>query len=144
MDGHIMKKITAITLLTLSATAFANWTFVKQGEGYKTYLHDKVSGSTVTDDHNNKRNVVKAMILKDLLTIKYHDNLPYKSWVTTYEFDCENKKYRDPSYTLYDQNMGKGNPIKTVNSDENKRFYLVPPLELMDFYMKAACDKYRK
>jgi len=101
-----MKKLILLLLLLLvSQSVMAEWTYVAESYGDKTY----VDISTIKKTENG---IFKIWDLLDYNEPKpYGKGLKLTSIVTSLEYDCNREVVRHLFYVVYGTHMGLGNSI---------------------------------
>ena len=67
------------------------------------------------------------------------DNKYYKSVVALFEVDCNSKKYRLANAYYYQNSMGEGKIVDSINNDTG-RFSTPPPNSPPEGYIKIICS----
>ena len=126
-----MKRILTIFLLLFSINGYCEWTKVNDSVDFTSYMDKK------TIKRNG--NTVKIWQLLDYKTPQELKSGKYKSSVILFEYDCKEEQRRILSLVEYEDQMGIGKPILTI--DEYDKWTYVKPNTHDFIMMKFLCNK---
>ena len=125
-----MKKLLTIFLLSFSINGYCEWFKVVESDSTTTYIDDSKI--------KKKDKFIRVWTLTNQKTpVKVDNGMSYQSYVTLVEIDCRDDRSRNLSTTLYQDSMGKGNPLIDLNEVSNWSFS--PPKSVGDSLIKFSC-----
>ena len=125
-----MKKLLSLFLLLFSINGYCGWFKVIESDSTTTYIDDSKI--------KNKDKFIRVWVLTDQKNpVKLDNGKVYQSYVSFVEIDCRDDKSRDLSTTLYQDSMGRGNPL--INLNEVSKWSFSPPGSVGDSLIKFSC-----
>ena len=132
VDIGMQKLFQMIFLLMVSTSAMAEWTALTVSQ----------SGDTYYGDLTHKRKVGKFIRMWTLVDTKTPQvesgGLTYNSAKTFDEYDCLGERRRLLAFSMFSENMGKGNVVSS--SQESDAWKYIAPESIDEVLFKFACQ----
>lgn len=125
-----MKTLIPIFLLFFSVNGYCGWFKVVESDSTTTYIDDsKIS---------KKDKFIRVWTLNNMTKPRKLDNgMTYQSYISLTEIDCREDRMRELSTTLYQDEMGKGSVLISLN--EVSKWSFSPPGSVGDNLVKFSC-----
>lgn len=125
-----MKKLLTIFLLSFSINGYCEWFKVVESDSTTTYIDDSKI--------KKKDKFIRVWTLTShKIPVKLDNGKIYQSYVSFVEIDCREDRSRNLSTTIYEDSMGKGNPVVVLN--EVSKWSFSSPGTVGDSLIQFSC-----
>jgi hypothetical protein len=128
-----MKKHFIFFLLLMSNLALAEWTLIFKSSDSKSKYFADLSNIKV----NEKYSKLRLWTIEDFVDTQEAANYLYLSVKSYAEFDCKNLQIRIMAYSVYEENMAKGERIFSKGTPWE--WEKINKNTIYDLYQRKAC-----
>ena len=129
-------KYFLIFLFAITPTlSFAEWTLIYESSDSKA----KYYANILEIKTNKKFSKLRVWTMEDFNLLQEVASYKYLSVKSFSEFDCKNSKIRIMGYSLYEENMGKGEIIFSKGTPFE--WQKINKNTMNDAYLKIACTE---
>ena len=125
-----MKKLLTIFLLSFSINGYCEWFKIVESDSTTTYIDDSKI--------KKKDKFIRVWTLTShKIPVKLDNGKIYQSYVSFVEIDCREDRSRNLSTTIYEDSMGRGNPVVVLN--EVSKWSFSSPGTVGDSLIQFSC-----